>query len=170
MRKSLCLAALAAASVLMTGCVAVHADEVKPTPHINEDITVRSGYYTCEDNDAYIHVDGNLIELCNFDHEANAEDRWNELMAECDETERERQAPHREEFISNSVEFALEQESLQEFTVYTIPFEERDITMLVLNFDFAVEHGTFMGYNYNEDGSISRGELTYYYAGEELPV
>lgn len=80
MKKFLSFVALAASCVFAVGCSTANAEEKTKTNHINEDITVKSGYYTCAEDDSYIHVDGNKIELCNFDYEADAERSWNETM------------------------------------------------------------------------------------------
>lgn len=176
MKKTVCLAALAAVCVLLSGCMAVHAADDKPTSgYINENLTVKSGYYTREIDDSYIHVDGNMIELCNLDYYADAEDHWNKLMDSLDAEERERQSPNHDIFIENTVQLAKEFDTLRKFVVYIYPLstyqpEKSDLTTLVLDYELLKKTGTISGYNYNEDGSISRGELTYYYVGEELPV
>lgn len=176
MKKILAYSLFTAACVLLSGCKAVYASDNRPTSgYINENITVRSGYYTCEEDDSYIHVDGNMIERCNFDYAEDAEKVWNELMEECDEQERERQAPNHDIFIENSVQWAKEFDALQEFVVHTYPLstyqpEESDITKLVLNYELAKTTGTYSGYDYNaEDGSIQISGYIYCYAGEELP-
>lgn len=163
-------------SLLTAACVSAHAEDNKPRhSYVNENITVRSGYYTCEEDDSYIHVDGNMIERCNFDYAEDAEKVWNELMEECDEQERERQAPNHDIFIENSVKTKEEFDALKEFVVYTFPLstydpKKSDLTRLVLDFEFLHEdRGTTAFYDYNEeDGSIALDHI-YYYAGEELP-
>lgn len=168
MKKLLCYFALAASCVFAVGCSTANADVEPKSDYINEDITVKSGYYTCDEDKSYIHVDGNKIELCNFDYEAYAEEAWNNAMATLDEAERDRQASNHDSYIEESVKGAMEQHKLQEFTPYTFVLAEKESTMLVLNFEFAHEHGTYTGYTYNEDGSISKGN-TYRYSGTEEP-
>lgn len=63
---------------------------------------------------------------------------------------------------------AKEQHKLQNFTPYTFMFGEKESTMLVINFEFACEHGTYTGYNYGEDGTIEKGNV-YRYVGSEKP-
>lgn len=127
MKSFLGYSLLTAACVLMSGCVSAHAEDNKPRhSYVNENITVRSGYYTCEEDDSYIHVDGNMIERCNFDYAEDAEKVWNELMEECDEQERERQAPNHDIFIENSVKTKEEFDALKEFVVYTFPLSTYD--------------------------------------------
>ena len=176
MKKQFAYSLLTAACVLLSGCTSAHAEDNKPrTGYINKDITIRSGYYTCEEDDSYIHVDGNMIERCNFDYYANAEKLWNESMKELDEQEREKQAPNRDTCIENTVESAKEFDSLQVFTVYTFPLstfnpDKSDITTLVLLPETEFETSSFRGgYRYNDDGSIGL-DNNYYFAGEELPV
>lgn len=165
MKKLLCYFALAASCVFAAGCSTATADVKTKSDYINEDITVKSGYYTCDEDKSYIHVDGNKIELCNFDYKADAEEAWNNAMATLDEAERDRQASNHDSYIEESIKDAMEQHKLQEFTPYTFVSEK---TMLVINFEFAHEHGTYTGYIYNEDGSISKGN-TYRYFGTEEP-
>lgn len=177
--KALIITAAVAAAV----GIVVFAWNYSPTPHgsgiatadvktksdyINEDIIVRSGYYTCDEDKSYIHVDGNKIELCNFDYEADAEEAWNNAIATLDETERSKQASNHDSYIEESIKDAKEQHRLQDFTPYTFVFGEKESTMLVINFEFAHEHGTYTGYTYNEDGSIKKGNI-YHYSGTKKP-
>ncbi len=178
MKKSLGYSLLTAACVLLSGCAAAaHAEDDSNKPrdgYVNEEITVRSGYYTCEEDDSYIHVDGNMIERCNVDYYANAEKSWDKLFAEWDEETREKQLPYHEVFLETTAELAEEFDSLQEFAVYTFPWstydpEKSDSHTLIPSFD--PDSSAYSGYGYNAaDGSITRDNHNYYYAGENLPV
>lgn len=175
MKKILGCSLLTAACVLLSGCATAHADDNKPREgYVNENITVRSGYYTCEEDNSYIHVDGNMIETCNFDYTGWVEREWARTMAELDEEERERQAPNFDMVLENSTELAKEYDALQEFVVYTFPLstyypEKSDTTKLVLYYENAKNSGVFNGYDYLEDGTILSRDFIYSYAGEELP-
>ncbi len=176
MKKFLGYSLLTAACVLLSGCAAAaHAEDDKPRyGYVNEKIIVRSGYYTCEEDDSYIHVDGNMIKLCNFDSYAWAENLWNKSMEEWDEETREKQAPYHDQAIENTVKLAEEFDALQEFVVYTYPVstyypERRDSHTLIPSFD--PDSAARNGYGYNDvDGSIETAGRVYYYAGENLPV
>ena len=174
--KKLAYALLTAACVLLSGCSTAHAEDTKPRHgYINRDITIKSGYYTCEEDDSYIHVEGNMIERCNFNYYADAESKWSEAMEKLDEQERERQEKNHDVAIENTVELAKTFNALQEYTVYTIPFSTyssqfHDVTTLVLLPEAELETNSYRGgYTYNEDGSLYVGH-NYYYVGEELPV
>ncbi|MDE7229353.1 MAG: hypothetical protein K2N56_02630 [Oscillospiraceae bacterium] len=178
MKKFLGYSLLTAACILLSGCAAdAHAEDGTNKPrdgYVNEEITVRSGYYTCEEDDSYIHVDGNMIERCNFDSYAWAESLWNKSMEEWDEETREKQAPYHDQAIKNTVELAKESDALQEFVVYTFPWstydpEKSDSYTLIPSFD--PDSIVRSGYEYNIiDGSIGISDIVYRYAGEELPV
>lgn len=176
MKKLLGYSLLTAACIMLSGCAAAHAQDNKPTQgYINENITVKSGYYTCEEDDSYIHVDGNMIERCNVDYYADAENAWNRYLEEFDEEERGKQAEYHDTYVENTAAWAMEFDELQEFVVYTYPLstfypEKSDDTTLVLNYESLQESGSYTGYGYNEDGSIERNGHNYYYVGEELPV
>lgn len=176
MKKFLGYSLLTTSCVLLSGCVTAKAEDGRPRHgYINENITVQSGYYTCEEDDSYIHVDGNMIECCNFDYYAWAEGLWNESMEKWDEEEREKQAPNHDSVIEFTVNLAKETDALQEFVVYTVPIstyypEKSDLTRLVPDYDsFTSDCGPTGGYEYGEDGSIKSGDIWYHYAGEELP-
>ncbi len=174
MKKFLGYSLLTAACLMLSGCATAHAEDNKPRHgYVNENITVKSGYYTCEEDDSYIHIDGNMIEFCNFDYRSWVDRLWNEDMATLDEEERAKQAPRYETVVANTIEAAMKSDELQEFVVYTYPLstyypEKSDLTKLVLNFD--PESNNYSGYDYNEDGSISSRDVCYTYAGEELPL
>lgn len=176
MKKFLGYSLLTAACVLLSGCASsAHAEDNKPrNGYVNEEIIVRSGYYTCEEDDSYIHVDGNMIECCNVDYYANAAKSWDELYAEWDEETREKQLPYYDVFLKNTAELAEEFDALQEFVVYTFPWstydpQKSDSHKLIPSFD--PDSSARGGYEYNVvDSSIEIGGIVYRYAGEELPV
>lgn len=170
MKKILCYAALAVSCALMSGCVEAHAEDPKPRKsYINEDITVKSGYYISDEDDSYIRVDGNMIEVCNFDYENYIEGLWSQSMEQWDEQEREKQASRHDIVLENTTKSMKEQHSFQEYTIYTFPHSDKDTTMLVVNFEFAKAHDTYTGYIYDPETETICESYTYQYIGEELP-
>lgn len=175
MKKILGYSLLTAACVLLSGCATAKAEDGRPRfGYVNENITVKSGYYTCEEDDSYIHVDGNMIETCNFDYTAWVEREWARTKEELGEEELNRIADFNT-VLEGSTELAMEFDALQEFVVYTVPIstyypEKSDLTRLVLDYDSVTSDcGPTGGYEYGEDGSIKSGDIWYHYAGEELP-
>lgn len=161
-------AAMGIVCLALAGCAQAGADDDYHN-YINEDIVLQDGYYTCENDDSFIHIENGKIELCNFDMEADAIKIWDELMGKCDDEERKRQEPHRDEFIENSVNTMKNDFALREFTPVSFPFPDETFTMLVWDYEWAQTVGTYTGYDYYDDGSIGKVGNTYYYYGTELP-
>ncbi len=168
MKKILELALAGIMCVSLAGCMAAGADgQDIPLLSVDKSISLKEGYYTNENDDSYIHIVGNKIELCGADAEADAQEAWEQLMADMNTDEREKQKSNYESFIKNSVEEAQKTYALQEFTpvTFSLPDGYRS-TCLALN--YVEGDKTVAGYSLKSEDTILMGE-TYCYYGTELP-
>lgn len=164
MRKLLALAAILAV-LTAAGCSAsAGADDVMEYGQsFLPDIEVKSGYYLSDNDESYIHIENGQIELCNYDIESEIASNYEEHSDNI--------SLSRVEYAENCLEDYTEWSSLQNFTPvtwYKFGDNDEDYTMLVLNYDFAVEKGAYTGYEYKLDGTIGKMGNTYTYSGETL--
>ncbi len=164
MRKLLAVAAILA-TLTAAGCsVAANAgDTMERGEMFIPELELKDGYYLSDNDESYIHIENGQIELCNYDIESEIASDYEEHSDNI--------SLSREEYAENCLEDYTAWSSLQDFTPvtwYKFGDNDEDYTMLVLNYDFAVEKGAYTGYQYNSDGSISKLENTYTYSGETL--
>lgn len=168
MKKLLGLALTGIMCAVLAGCTTAGADEqgVRMAA-VDESISLEDGYYINDKDDTYIRIEGNRIELCGLDYDAYAEEKWNEVIADLDETELEKQLPQHETFVKNTADDARLTFSLQEFVPVTFTLPNHKSTVLALN--YVKDSQTYEGYSLKDDNSIVMIGNIYRYYGTELP-
>lgn len=169
MKKILGLALAGIMCTALVGCTTAGADgQGVPLASVDESISLKDGYYTNDNDESYIRIEGNKIELCGVDIDALAEKGWERLNAGIDDAERERQAPHHDSFVKNTAEDAKKTFALQEYTPVTFSLPDgHKSTVLALN--YVKDSQTYEGYSLKTEDSIVMIGNTYYYYGTELP-
>lgn len=163
MRKLLALTAILA-TLTAAGCsVNAGADTgVKTGDIVVTDTTLADGYYLSDNDNSYIHINDGKIELCNFDIAQYAEESYEK---------EESPAISLDEWINNAKETF---EPLFEYKEYTpVRFvgmgeNGEDLVWLIVDYEFAAEHGAYTGYEVQDDATIIREGNTYTYSGETL--
>lgn len=151
-------------SLSLTGCAVASADDGRPAGgHSEVEAELADGFYTSDKDDSYIHISNGNIELCGYDLESDVKEEYDSIAGE---------KVSFEEYLANSEEIFEEQTKLQPYT--PVCFNKmgengEDLTLLVLNYDFAEEKGTYTGYTLNPDGTITILENTYTYTSAEMP-
>lgn len=161
MKKLLALAGVLGILTL-TGCTVASADadgEEKGDIVITE-VDLQDGYYLSDNDDSYIHIEDNMIELCGFDIEGRAAADWEEYDGPKVSLE-ESVRSAKEEF-----EWLFAWKEYTPIRVVEFGDDGGDLIMLVVNYEFASAHGSYTGYIVNDDGTIYREGNTYTYAGE----
>lgn len=168
MKKLLGLALTGIMCVALAGCATASADgQNSRIISVDESVSLKDGYYTNDNDDTYIRIEGNKMELCGLDYEAYARKSCDELYATFNEEELEKQLPHYEDAVKNTAESLRADCALQEFVPVTATFPDKKKTLLVLNY---VENSqAYSGYSLKEDNSIERYDNIYRYYGTELP-
>ena len=168
MRKSIINGVLIALSLIMSGCSVASADneEIIHSQVTLEKTLINDGYYLSDNDDSYIHIINGQIELCGYDFETVCRSDYDEL------TDEQKEKTSLESFVKDSVKWFEEETALQDFT--PVKFSNggedgSDLTLLVLNYEFASSVGAYTGYVLNNDGTIWKVDNTYSYYGEALP-
>lgn len=168
MKKLLGLALTGIMCVALVGCTTANADKQGvPLAAVDESISLKDGYYTSDKDDTYIRIEGNKIELGGLDIDAYAEEKWNEITADLDKAELEKQLPQHETFVKNTADDARATFALQEFVPVTFTLPNHKSTVLALN--YVKDSQSYEGYSLKEDNSIVMIGNTYSYYGTELP-
>lgn len=147
--------------IALTGCTAASADGKKPGEISVVDVEVKEGYYLSNNDDSYIHVEDGKIELCGYDIVGKAKENYEKAEGE---------KVSLDEWIENAKEQFEPLFAWKEYTpvCFTKMGENgEDMVWLVVDYDFASEHGAYTGYTLNDDGTIYREGNTYTYSGEE---
>ena len=168
MKKLFGLALVGIMCAAFAGCATANADrQGVPLVSVDESISLKDGYYTNDNDESYIRIEGNKIELSGLDIEAYAEKSWEDAIAELDSAERERQLTHRDEYINNTMNDAKATFALQEYTPVTFSLPDQKRTVLALN--YVKDSQTYEGYSLKSDDSIGMIGNVYHYCGTELP-
>mgnify|MGYP004617757459 CR=1 FL=1 len=150
-------------SLALTGCAAASAADDHPAGgHSEVDVDLADGYYTNDKDNSYIHITDGKIELCGYDIESEIRKEYDSITDD---------KVSFEEYLANSEELFEEKTKLQSFT--PVCFNKmgengEDMTLLVVNYDFAKDNGTYTGYTLNPDGTIKILDNTYSFSSTEL--
>lgn len=144
----------------LTACTSAQADGGKQgTIEHNIDIVVTEGYYTSDKSDFYIEVKGNQVCLRNYDYISVLTEAYDNI----DEAD-----IGLDEFIENSYQYK-DLTELQEFVpirAIGMGRDGKDLVMLVWNYEFAKEKGTYHGIVYVNEKTLEWGseseQFTYY--------
>lgn len=168
MKKFLGLALTGIMCATLAGCATANADgQESRLITVDESVSLEDGYYTNDNDDTYIRIEGNKMELCGLDYEAYARKSCEELYATLDKETLEKELPRFEEVVKNTADGLREDCALQEFVPVTCNLPNKKKTLLVLNY---VENSqSYMGFSLKEDNSIERYDNIYHYYGTELP-
>lgn len=163
MKKLLALAGILGA-LMLTGCAltSAAADGEEKGDIVITEVDLQDGYYLSDKDDSYIHIDGNMIELCGFDIVGRAKTDWENFDGP---------KVSLEESIACAKEVFEPLFAWKEFTPIRIVEcgeNGKDLTLLVVDYEWSKEHGTYTGYLVNEDGTITREGHIYTYNGENL--
>jgi len=160
MKKLIALAGLLGI-IALTGCTAASADGKEQGEISIVEVDLKDGYYLSNNDDSYIHVEDGKIELCGYDIVGKAKENYEKAEGE---------KVSLDEWINNAEELFEPLFAYKEYTpiVCTQAGEGgKDMTLLVVDYDFASEKGAYTGYTLNDDGTIYREGNTYTYSGEE---
>lgn len=147
--------------IALTGCTAASADGKEKGEISIVEVDLKDGYYSSDKDDSYIHIEDGMIELVGYDIAAQAKRIYE--TAEGDKVSLD-------EWIENAKEQFEPLFAWKEYTpvCFTKMGENgEDMVWLVVDYEFASEHGTYTGYVLNDDGTIYREGNTYTYKGEE---
>lgn len=162
MKKLLALAGILGI-ITLTGCTAASADEEKKPGDVSiVEVDLKDGYYLSDKDDSYIHIEDGKIELCGYDIEGKAKESYEKT---------EGKKVSLDEWIANTKEGFDSAFAWKEYTpvCFTKMGENgEDLTLLVVDYEFASKSGSYTGYIVNEDGTITREENIYTYKGEKL--
>ncbi len=161
MKKLLALAGILGI-IALTGCTVAKADGEEKGDTLVVDVDLKDGYYLSDNDDSYIHIDNGMIELCGYDIEGKALKDWEST---------EGKKVGLDEWTKNAKEQFEPLFAWKEYTpVRFVKMGEgdKDLVMLVVDYEFASEKGAYTGYVVNDDGTIYREGNTYTYEGETL--
>lgn len=164
MKKLLAMAGILGI-IALTGCTTASADEKEKGDLSVVEVDLQDGYYLSDKDDSYIHIENGMIELCGYDIDGKAKENYEKYKEEdCVKISLD-------EWIANAEEVFEPLFAWKEYTpvCFTQAGENGDdLTLLVVDYEFALEKGTFTGYVVNDDGTICREENTYTYKGAQL--
>lgn len=78
MRKLISYVFIGAICLTLAGCTAANAaDDGRETITLADDVILRDGFYLSDNDESYIHIEGDYIELCGYDCISDFTDNWN---------------------------------------------------------------------------------------------
>lgn len=161
MKKILCVSA-GLLCLTFAGCNASREESTtQNTITVAEDVVPEEGYYLSDNDNSYIHIKDGQIELCGFDYVTELTDDWNAYDGS---------KISLDEYIEINTELLMTEHKLQSFTPVRfagLGEEGSDIIILVRNYDPSV--GSYRGYTFNNDKTLSLSDKNYSYCGAELP-
>lgn len=158
MKKILLITALIFSSVL-SSCATASANESDETKILTS-ATVKEGYYLSDSDESYIYVSDNTIQVVNFDKEKYLKTEYEKEIAS---GRLNRNATSVDEFIAESIDSIVVNDTPTEFTIMSFP--GGSVMLVTSKEETGNGGGAYFGYFLTDSNTIS-SIYNYSYAGE----